>query len=147
MVHVGLHSVRTYHKKFGCQNKIKIKICFDECPKKTLGKEVFAECRSSTLGKGWRPSALDGRWRPFAERHLCRVFATRQTCLCRVSFCAECPTLGKRARRREQDFAECGSRQRLLCRVPEKKHSTKRLALDKGPDSGSACPICDNNRE
>jgi hypothetical protein len=31
MVHVGLHSVETYHKKFGLQNK-KIKICF------------FAEC-------------------------------------------------------------------------------------------------------
>jgi hypothetical protein len=37
MVHVSLHSVGTYHKKFGDQNK-KIKICFAECPQKTLGK-------------------------------------------------------------------------------------------------------------
>jgi hypothetical protein len=42
MVHVGLHSVGTYHKKFGGQNK-KIKICFAECPHKTLGKDTL--CR------------------------------------------------------------------------------------------------------
>jgi hypothetical protein len=30
MVHVGLHSVGTYHKKFGGQN-VKTKICFAEC--------------------------------------------------------------------------------------------------------------------
>jgi hypothetical protein len=30
---------------------------------------------------------------------------------------------------------ECGSRQRFLCRVPDKKHSAKLLALGKGPDS------------
>jgi hypothetical protein len=41
------------------------------------------------------------------------------------------------ARYRDRDFAECGSRQRLLCRVPKKKHSAKSLALDKGPDSDS----------
>jgi hypothetical protein len=38
MVHVGLHSVGTYHKKFGDQNK-KIKICFAECLHRTLGKD------------------------------------------------------------------------------------------------------------
>jgi hypothetical protein len=43
MIHVGLHSVGTYHKKFGRQNK-KIKIYFVECLEKTLGKEGFAEC-------------------------------------------------------------------------------------------------------
>jgi hypothetical protein len=31
IVHVGLHSLGTYHKKFGWQNK-KIKIYFAECP-------------------------------------------------------------------------------------------------------------------
>jgi hypothetical protein len=40
MVHVGLHSVGTYHKKFGGQNK-KIKIYFAECPQKTLGKDTL----------------------------------------------------------------------------------------------------------
>jgi hypothetical protein len=44
MVHVGLHGVETYHKKFGYENK-KIKIWFIECPKKALGKEGFAECQ------------------------------------------------------------------------------------------------------
>jgi hypothetical protein len=44
--------------------------------------------------------------------------------------CAECPTLGKLALYRAQDFAECGTRQSLLCRVPDKKRS----ALGKGAD-------------
>jgi hypothetical protein len=51
--------------------------------------------------------------------------------------CTECPTLGKDARYREPSFAECGSRQSRLCRVPEKRHSAKRPALGKGSDSGS----------
>jgi hypothetical protein len=34
-------------------------------------------------------------------------------------------------------FAECGSGQSHLCRVPEKRHSAKRPALGKGSDSGS----------
>jgi hypothetical protein len=43
MVHLGLHSVGTYHKKFGGQNKKKIKICFAECQQKTLGNDLL--CR------------------------------------------------------------------------------------------------------
>jgi hypothetical protein len=35
MVHVGLHSVATYHKKFGKENK-KIKKYFAECPRMAL---------------------------------------------------------------------------------------------------------------
>jgi hypothetical protein len=54
-----------------------------------------------------------------------------------VCSCAECPTLGKSARYREPDFAECGSRQSLLCRVPDKRHSAKSPTLGKVPDSGS----------
>jgi hypothetical protein len=53
------------------------------------------------------------------------VFHTRQKCLCRVVSCAECPALGKEARCREPNFTECGSRQSLLCRVPDKRHSAK----------------------
>jgi hypothetical protein len=44
MIHVGLHSVGTYHKNFGRQNK-KIKIYFAECLEKTLVKASFAECQ------------------------------------------------------------------------------------------------------
>jgi hypothetical protein len=60
MVHVGLHSVGTYHKKFGGQNK-KVKICFAECPQKTLGKDSL--CRVPDI---WH----------LAKRRLCRVPAS-----------------------------------------------------------------------
>jgi hypothetical protein len=43
MVHVGLYSVGTHHKKFGWENK-KIKMYFTECPEMTIGKVAFAEC-------------------------------------------------------------------------------------------------------
>jgi hypothetical protein len=48
----------------------------------------------------------------------------------------ECRTLLSAALGKEV-FAECGSRQRSLCRVPDKKYSTKPPALGKDPDSGS----------
>jgi hypothetical protein len=54
-----------------------------------------------------------------------------------VLSCAECPTLGKEAHCREPNFTECGSRQSLLCRVPNKRHSAKRPTLGKASDSGS----------
>jgi hypothetical protein len=60
------------------------------------------------------------------------VFGVLQRFICRVYFCAESPALGKRARYREQDFAECGTWQR-----PDRKHWAKRRALGKEPDSGS----------
>jgi hypothetical protein len=155
MVYVGLYSVGTYHKKFGGQNK-KIKIWFVECPQKTLGKDPLCQvpyiwhlaknllCRVPTFDPRQRLTAVRFRRprRPFAERHLCWVFASRQSSICRVFLCAECPALGKQAIYRAQDFAECNSRQSLLCRVLDKKHSAKRLALGKGPDSGSAYTPC-----
>jgi hypothetical protein len=62
MVHVGLHSVGTYHKKFGCQN-LKNKNILCRVPKKALGKEVFAECqlvdtRQRSLFTECQPPAL-----------------------------------------------------------------------------------------
>jgi hypothetical protein len=140
MVHVGLHSVETYHKKFGWQNK-KIKIYFVECLRKALGcqtwgtrqRRFFAECQYSALGK------CNGcQLGPLLRVALRRVSRTRQRNLYRVYSFAESHALGKRLRYREQDFAEYGTRQRLLCRAPDKKHSTKRRALGKGPDSGNA---------
>jgi hypothetical protein len=50
---------------------------------------------------------------------------------------AECPALGKGALCREPDFTECGSRQSLLCRVPDKRHSANNPTLGKDSDSGS----------
>ena len=50
MVHVGLHSVGTYHKKVGWENK---KMYFVECqPVDTQQRIFFAECQCSALGKG-----------------------------------------------------------------------------------------------
>jgi hypothetical protein len=49
MVHVGLHSVGTYHKKFGWK-KIK-KMYFAEYLEMTLDKEAFAEGQMLTLDK------------------------------------------------------------------------------------------------
>jgi hypothetical protein len=98
----------------------------------TLGKAAFAECQPLALGKDWRPSALGQPLTAF-----CRVFDTRQTCLCRVRSCVECPALGKGALCREPNFTECGTRQSLICRVPDKRHSTKNPTLGKASDSGS----------
>jgi hypothetical protein len=35
------------------------------------------------------------------------------------------------------NFTECGTRQSLLCRVPDKRHSAKKTTLGKASDSGS----------
>jgi hypothetical protein len=132
MIHVGLHSVGTYHKKFGRQN-LKKRYTLPSAHYLALGKEDSLPSANPRLSAKTDGRQLwDGRWRPFAERHLCRV-----TCLCRVGSCAECPALGKEARCREPSFTECGSRQSLLCRVPDKRHSAKRPTLGKASDSGS----------
>jgi hypothetical protein len=57
MIHVGLHSVGTYHKKFGRQNK-KMKIYFAECQEVTLGKERFAECQKGDTRQSVMTSSL-----------------------------------------------------------------------------------------
>jgi hypothetical protein len=134
MVHVGLHSVGTYHKKFGWENKKNKNVLCRVSRNDTRQRSLCRVSASLTLGKeaslpsaNARPSAkVNGRQLWMALLALCRVYS-----------CAESPMLGKRARYWEQDFAECGTRQRVLCRVPDKKHSTKRRALGKGPDSGS----------
>jgi hypothetical protein len=48
IVHVGLHSVGTYHKKFGCQNlKNKNLLCrvSTRWPSTKYNETIFAECR------------------------------------------------------------------------------------------------------
>jgi hypothetical protein len=120
MVHVGLHSVGTYHKKFGGQN-VKNKIWFAECLYKTLGKVVFTEC--PVFGTQQRLTAVS--------------FRTAADGLLPSAFFAECLTLGKHV------FAECGSvpsvlhsvkrlvTESLLYRVVDKRHSAKRPTLGK----------------
>jgi hypothetical protein len=157
MIHVGLHSIGTYHKKFGRQNQknknILCRVSREDTRQRVLCRVPIIchsakkpLCRVPILSsrQNWRPSALG---RPLTalcrepESCLCRVFDTRQTCRCRVGSCAECPALGKEARCREPNFTECGSRQSQLCRVPDKRHSTKRPTLGKASDSGSASSI------
>jgi hypothetical protein len=114
MVHVGLHSVGTYHKKFGGQNvKNKNMVC----------RVSIENTRQSLLCR------VPRIWHS-AKKPLCRVsvLGSRQR-LMAVSFrtaaddplpsafFAECLTLGKYV------FAECGP-------VPSVLHSVKRLVTE-----------------
>ena len=147
MIHVGLHSVGTYHKKFGRQNqKNKNILCW-------VSKE---DTRQSVLCR------VPNIWHS-AKKTLCRVptLGSRQR-LTAVSFgtatdgplpsatFAEC--FGKRV------FVEWGpmpsvqhSVKRLVAEsqtlpsvalVPDKRHSAKRPTLGKASDSGSAWDLC-----
>ena len=51
MIHVGLYSLETYHKKFGAENKKKYKCTLPSVEWWTLGKVGFAECPGVALGK------------------------------------------------------------------------------------------------
>jgi hypothetical protein len=86
----------------------------------TLGK--VASLPSVEARRSAKITAVSYRWMLTV---LCRVFDTPQNCLCRVSSCAESSALGKRGRYREQNFAECDTRQRLFCRVSDRKYSAK----------------------
>jgi hypothetical protein len=111
MIHVGLHSVGTYHKKFGRQNKIN---------KNILCRVFRDDTRQSLLGR------VPTTWHS-AKKTLCRVptVGSRQR-LTAVNFWTaadgplprapftECLTLGKGV------FAEWGP-------VPSVQHSVKRL--------------------
>jgi hypothetical protein len=150
MIHVGLHSVGTYHKKFGRQNQknknILCRVSREDTRQRVLcrvptswhsAKKTL--CRVPTHGSRQRLTAVSSRTAAEALTALCRVFNTRETCLCRVGSYAECPALGKETRCREPNFIECGSRQSLLCRVPDKRHSAKRSTLGK-----ASIPIATN---
>jgi hypothetical protein len=97
MVHVGLHSVAIYHKKFGWGKK-KIKIYFAECPCMTLGKSFFAECQTWDT----RQSFL---------KILNHSLPSACQWTLNINVFAECLSVG--------------TRQRSLCRMPDPGHSTK----------------------
>jgi hypothetical protein len=114
MIHVGLHSVGTYHKKFGRQNQ--------------KNKNIL--CRVSRDDTRQRQLCRVLAVRHSAKKPLCRVpdFGSRQR-LTAVSFgtavdgplprapFAECLTLGKLV------FAECRT-------VPSVQHSVKGLCAE-----------------
>jgi hypothetical protein len=87
-----------------------LKLSLPSVGKKTLGKELFAECCIfDTRQRNSLPSVKN---KTLGKELLRRVFSFTE------GFCV---ALGKE----------------LLCRVPEKKHSAKYLALGKEPNSGS----------
>jgi hypothetical protein len=105
MVHVGLHSVGTYHKKFGCQNK-KIKIYFAECPGDgTRQSKLYQVSYGRHSAKYFQKSLKQ----TFAE---CLLDGTRQRLLCRVLVTGHS---AKSILKLKKIFAECqiaGTRQR-----------------------------------
>jgi hypothetical protein len=108
MVHVGLHSVATYHKKFGWEKK-KRKIYFVKCPE-----------------KGTRQSNL---YRLSDGGHSTKVFQKPRGRLCRVlvswhSAKTFLPSAGSRAFGKVYFLIK-----KNLCRVPDRGHSTKTLNL------------------
>jgi hypothetical protein len=119
MIHVGVHSVGTYHKKFERQNlKNKNILC------RVSGEDTRQSvlCRVPTLGSRQRLTAVS--------------FGTATDGPLPSATFAEC--FGKRV------FVEWGpvpsvqhSVKSLLCRVPDKRHSAKRPTLGKASDSGS----------
>jgi hypothetical protein len=129
MVHVGLRSVGTYHKKFGGQNK-KIKIYYVECPRKVSVKPALPSVKRGALGReDSLPSA-----RTFLSVKVTVVsFRRRLTALCREPPFAKCLALGK------EIFAECIPVPRVLLSanvvVTESKTlpSARQKALGKAP--------------
>jgi CDGSH-type Zn-finger protein len=150
MVHVGVHSVGTYHKKFGGQNvKNKNMVCrvFIEDTRQSLLCRVPSIwhsankpfCRVPVFGSRQRLTAVS--FRTDADGPLPSAFfiSLPSVVLCRV-----CPALGKEARYRESNFAgfaECpkkSTRQRG-------RHSAKPripvVKLAKGPTGAFFCRV------
>jgi hypothetical protein len=70
----------------------------------TLGKASSADVRRGTHGtEASLPSAKARR----SAKITAVGYRRLPTTLCRVSFCAESPALGKSGHYREQDFTEC----------------------------------------
>jgi hypothetical protein len=101
MKHLSLQSVKTCHKKFGWQNKKKLKICFVEAQGRHSAKNALPSARRGTLGTY-----------VFAE---CLLGDTRQRRLCRV------PAIWHSAKRI--------FKLKKNCRVPDRGHSTKNVTL------------------
>jgi hypothetical protein len=116
MVHVGLHSIVTYHKKFGWEKKkIKNILCRVSASWHSAKKPV---CRVPTLGARQKLMVVSYRWLlTVLYRALLSPSVWHSTKICAY----QSPALGKRVRYREQAFAEYATRQSILCRVPDKK--------------------------
>jgi hypothetical protein len=131
--HVGLHSVRTNHKKFGWKKeKNENKLCRES----KQGTRQSMLCRVSTgptldnipsLSSvsaycSAKVTAVSYRW---LLTVLYRASPFTECLTLGKEVLAKCVTLGKGCRYRESSFAEGGTRQSSLCRVSDKRHSTK----------------------
>jgi hypothetical protein len=114
MVHVGLHSVGTYHKKFGGQN---------EKNKNMVCRVSIEDTQQSLLC--WVPRIWHSAKKPLCwvlilgsrQRLTAVSFRTAADGPLPSAFVAECLTLGKHV------FAECGP-------VPSVLHSVRRLVTE-----------------
>jgi hypothetical protein len=138
IVHVGPHSVWTYHKKFGWENK-KNKNILCRVSKNGTRQSVLcrvsdncAECHTKTLGKeACLPSAKVWRSAKITTVSYGRLL----TALCRAPSFAECSALSK------DFFAECISVPRVLLSVntvvtvSRTLPSARQKALGKAPST------------
>jgi hypothetical protein len=96
-------------------------------------------CRVPAVGSRQRLTAVS--FETAADGPLPRTTFVECLTLGKLDFaespCAECSALGKGALCRASNVTECGTRQTLLYRVPDKRHSAKRPTLGKASDSGS----------
>jgi hypothetical protein len=126
MVHVGLHSVGTYHKKFGGQNvknknmvcRVSSRVSIEDTRQSLLCR--VPNTRHSTKNPLCRVPVLDS-W----QRVTAVSFRTGADGPLPSAFFVECLTLGKYV------FAECGP-------VPSVLHSVKRLVTESRTLSSAA---------
>jgi hypothetical protein len=97
MVHVGIHSGGTYHKKFGWQNK-KNKNILCLVSNWGLAKLALSSVKQGALGK---EDSLPSAKTQLSGKVTAVSFRWRLTTLCREPPFAECLALGK------EIFAEC----------------------------------------
>jgi hypothetical protein len=133
MIHVGLYSVGTYHKKFGWEKK-KIKNTLSSAQAWHSVKHVLPSVRRKTLGK--ETYLLSAKaWR--SAKIMVVSYRRLLTALCRAPPFAECLALDK------DFFVECIYVPRVLlsanAAVTESRSlpSARQKALGKEPDSGN----------
>jgi hypothetical protein len=122
MIHVGLHSVGTYHKKFGRQNKknknILCRVSRDDTRQRFL-------CRVPAVGSRQRltvvnfGTAVDG---PLPRALFAECLTLGKTCLCREP---PVPSVQHSVKGLFAEFLTLPSAALGLCRVLDKRHSAK----------------------
>jgi hypothetical protein len=135
MEHVGLHHLRTYHKKFGWEKK-KNKNTLCRVSRNDSRQHSLTSIKREALDKV--ASLPSSKARPSAKITTVR-YRRLLTGLCRESTFAECLALGK------DFFAECLPVPRVLFSVNTvvtESGTSPSEALGKEQDSGSVYSLC-----